>query len=109
MFRLGQDGWRACAQLKVRGLTKVRAAFVFAMAAYDIRINGSGRTIESADSDKPLLYVLRGLGLTARVITTAAAWMLSWRRRFSRPVATSMTALASASVSYMVRNSAAIL
>ena len=35
------------------------------MAAYDLRINGSGRTIESADSDKPLLYVLRGLGLTA--------------------------------------------
>jgi nicotinate dehydrogenase subunit A len=35
------------------------------MAAYDLRINGSARSVESADSDKPLLYVLRGLGLTA--------------------------------------------
>jgi nicotinate dehydrogenase subunit A len=35
------------------------------MAAYDLRINGFARSIESADSDKPLLYVLRGLGLTA--------------------------------------------
>ena len=43
------------------------------------------------------------------VMTTAAAWMLSWRRRFSSPTATSMTALASGSVSYMPRSSAAIL
>ena len=35
------------------------------MAAYDLRINGSARSVESVDSDKPLLYVLRGLGLTA--------------------------------------------
>jgi hypothetical protein len=32
------------------------------------------------------------------VITTAAAWMPSWRRRPSRPLATSMTFLASGSV-----------
>jgi nicotinate dehydrogenase subunit A len=35
------------------------------MAAYDLRINGSARSVEATDSDKPLLYVLRGLGLTA--------------------------------------------
>ena len=35
------------------------------MAAYDLRINGSARSVEANDSDKPLLYVLRGLGLTA--------------------------------------------
>src|SRR5712675_2615587 len=35
------------------------------MAAYDLRINGSARSVEASDSDKPLLYVLRGLGLTA--------------------------------------------
>ncbi len=35
------------------------------MAAYDLRINGFARSVEAADSDKPLLYVLRGLGLTA--------------------------------------------
>ena len=35
------------------------------MAAYDLRINGSARSVETNDSDKPLLYVLRGLGLTA--------------------------------------------
>jgi nicotinate dehydrogenase subunit A len=35
------------------------------MATYDIRINGSSRSTESDDPDKPLLYVLRGLGLTA--------------------------------------------
>jgi nicotinate dehydrogenase subunit A len=35
------------------------------MAAYDLHINGSARSVEATDSDKPLLYVLRGLGLTA--------------------------------------------
>ena len=35
------------------------------MAAYELRINGSARSVEATDSDKPLLYVLRGLGLTA--------------------------------------------
>jgi nicotinate dehydrogenase subunit A len=32
---------------------------------YRLRINGVERTIESSDSDQPLLYGLRGLGLTA--------------------------------------------
>jgi nicotinate dehydrogenase subunit A len=35
------------------------------MASYELRVNGSARTAESADPDKPLLYVLRGMGLTA--------------------------------------------
>jgi nicotinate dehydrogenase subunit A len=35
------------------------------MATYDIRINGFSRASESDDPDKPLLYVLRGMGLTA--------------------------------------------
>jgi nicotinate dehydrogenase subunit A len=35
------------------------------MATYDIRINGTSRATDSDDPDKPLLYVLRGLGLTA--------------------------------------------
>ena len=35
------------------------------MAAYDLRINGAAKSIEESDGDKPLLYVLRGLGLTA--------------------------------------------
>jgi nicotinate dehydrogenase subunit A len=35
------------------------------MASYRLRINGVDRTIESSDPDKPLLYALRGLGLTA--------------------------------------------
>src|ERR1700736_4483765 len=35
------------------------------MPSYDLRINGSARSVESSDADKPLLYVLRGLGLTA--------------------------------------------
>ena len=34
------------------------------MATYSLRINGAARTAESDDPDKPLLYVLRGLGLT---------------------------------------------
>jgi nicotinate dehydrogenase subunit A len=35
------------------------------MPSYDLRINGVARTVDSSDPDKPLLYVLRGLGLTA--------------------------------------------
>ncbi|RAI45757.1 (2Fe-2S)-binding protein [Rhodoplanes roseus] len=35
------------------------------MPRYDIRINGAARTIETSDPDQPLLYALRGLGLTA--------------------------------------------
>lgn len=35
------------------------------MPRYEIRLNGASRTIESADPDQPLLYALRGLGLTA--------------------------------------------
>jgi nicotinate dehydrogenase subunit A len=35
------------------------------MASYNLRINGNARTVEAADADKPLLYVLRELGLTA--------------------------------------------
>jgi nicotinate dehydrogenase subunit A len=35
------------------------------MASYQLTINGTERTIESSDPDQPLLYVLRGLGLTA--------------------------------------------
>ena len=35
------------------------------MPSYTLRINGTMQTAESADPDKPLLYVLRGLGLTA--------------------------------------------
>lgn len=33
------------------------------MATYDLTINGAPRRTESDDPDKPLLYVLRGLGL----------------------------------------------
>jgi nicotinate dehydrogenase subunit A len=35
------------------------------MPKYKLRINGSMRTVDSSHSDKPLLYALRGLGLTA--------------------------------------------
>jgi len=35
------------------------------MATYRLRINGVERMIESSDPDQPLLYGLRGLGLTA--------------------------------------------
>ena len=35
------------------------------MAKYDLRVNGFRRSIDSDDPDKPLLYVLRGMGLTA--------------------------------------------
>ena len=35
------------------------------MPSYDLRVNGSRARVDSSDPDKPLLYVLRGLGLTA--------------------------------------------
>lgn len=35
------------------------------MPKYNLRVNGSMQTVDSSDADKPLLYVLRGLGLTA--------------------------------------------
>jgi nicotinate dehydrogenase subunit A len=35
------------------------------MAKYNLRVNGNGQTIDSVHADKPLLYVLRELGLTA--------------------------------------------
>src|SRR5215831_10507285 len=35
------------------------------MGTYSIRINGNARTVSSLDPNQPLLYVLRGLGLTA--------------------------------------------
>ncbi len=35
------------------------------MDSYTVRINGFTRSVEASDPDKPLLYVLRGLGLTA--------------------------------------------
>ena len=34
------------------------------MAAYALSVNGKQQTFESGDPDKPLLYVLRGSGLT---------------------------------------------
>ena len=35
------------------------------MPSYRLRVNGRMRTVDSSDADKPLLYVLRDLGLTA--------------------------------------------
>ena len=35
------------------------------MPTYSLRINGNFQSITSSDPDKPLLYVLRGIGLTA--------------------------------------------
>jgi nicotinate dehydrogenase subunit A len=35
------------------------------METYNLRVNGFSRSIESADPEQPLLYALRGLGLTA--------------------------------------------
>jgi nicotinate dehydrogenase subunit A len=35
------------------------------MASYTVRINGFAHSVDSSDPDKPLLYVLRGLGFTA--------------------------------------------
>ena len=58
-----------------------------------------------------LLSGLRWMGTYSvsgwSVMTTAAAWIPSPRRRPSSPLATSMTRLASGSVSYMVRSSPA--
>ena len=34
------------------------------MATYNLRVNGVSRTADSDDPNKPLLYVLRGMGLT---------------------------------------------
>src|SRR6476661_6447850 len=35
------------------------------MPTYNLRVNGFARSVDSPDPEKPLLYVLRGLGLTA--------------------------------------------
>jgi nicotinate dehydrogenase subunit A len=35
------------------------------MPRYDVRVNGVSRTVDSSDPNQPLLYVLRGFGLTA--------------------------------------------
>ena len=35
------------------------------METYNLRVNGFARTVESDDPEKPLLYALRDLGLTA--------------------------------------------
>jgi nicotinate dehydrogenase subunit A len=35
------------------------------MPSYEVRVNGSARKVEASDPEKPLLYVLRGIGLTA--------------------------------------------
>lgn len=35
------------------------------MPSYNIKVNGLARTVESSDPSQPLLYVLRGFGLTA--------------------------------------------
>jgi nicotinate dehydrogenase subunit A len=35
------------------------------MARYDLRVNGGTHPVDADDPDKPLLYVLRGMGLTA--------------------------------------------
>jgi len=35
------------------------------MPSYDVRVNGRARTVDSLDPEQPLLYVLRGMGLTA--------------------------------------------
>lgn len=35
------------------------------MTSYTVRINGFARSVASDDPEKPLLYVLRGMGLTA--------------------------------------------
>ena len=35
------------------------------MPSYTLRVNGFSRTVDSDDAGKPLLYVLRGMGLTA--------------------------------------------
>ena len=35
------------------------------MPTYNLRVNGFARSVDSTDPEKPLLYVLRGFGLTA--------------------------------------------
>jgi nicotinate dehydrogenase subunit A len=35
------------------------------MPKYSVRVNGATRAVESSDPNQPLLYVLRGIGLTA--------------------------------------------
>jgi aerobic-type carbon monoxide dehydrogenase small subunit (CoxS/CutS family) len=35
------------------------------MTIYDLKVNGLARRVDTADPDQPLLYVLRGFGLTA--------------------------------------------
>ena len=35
------------------------------MPGYDLQVNGSMRRVDSSDAEEPLLYALRGLGLTA--------------------------------------------
>jgi nicotinate dehydrogenase subunit A len=35
------------------------------MPSYDVRLNGFARSLEADDANKPLLYALRGMGLTA--------------------------------------------
>ena len=35
------------------------------MASYNLRVNGYARSVEADDAGKPLLYVLRDMGLTA--------------------------------------------
>lgn len=35
------------------------------MPQYDLRVNGFARTVDSSDPEQPLLYALRGMGLTA--------------------------------------------
>jgi len=35
------------------------------MPSYDLKVNGFARRVDSSDPDQPLLYVLRGFGLTA--------------------------------------------
>ena len=36
------------------------------MPSYNFRVNGFARTVDFADPDQPLLYVLRNFGLTQR-------------------------------------------
>ena len=67
-------------------------------------------TMGASDGSRPCsglrcmgMYSVNGSG----VMTTAAAWMPSWRRMPSMPRATSTTLATSASVSYIWRNSAA--
>ena len=66
-----------------------------------------------ASSSRPPGSGLRWMGRYSvsgsRVMTTAAAWMPSWRRRPSSPSATSQTRFTSGSASYRSRSSAAIL